>query len=411
MAKIHPFKAIRPTRDKVHLVATRPYYTYKKKVLHAKLEDNPFTFLHIINPEFGSLIRTEPNSVERFALVEESFNFFRENGVLIQEKVPSIYIYRQTTGNNDYIGIIAGASIEEYKNDSIKKHEATITSREKMFTDYLNVVGFNAEPVLLSYSGLKEIDDFIEQKSLERAEYEFSTTDLKKHELWVLSPEETTKIQQAFDALDAVYIADGHHRSASSVGLKKYRTENNLPQFPNEDFFLAFFINEQKVNILEFNRLAKTLNNHTEEEIVTALKPLFEVSSLPSAQKPSRAHEITMCIKGNWYLLKCKAEIIDENHPVKCLDAEILTQFVLDPILGICDLKTDDRIEFASGEYPLAKFEKKITQGDFKIGFVLYPLSIDEVKRVADNQMIMPPKSTWVEPKLRSGLTIYPINE
>ena len=185
MAKIHPFKAIRPTRDKVHLVATRPYYTYKKKVLHAKLQDNPFTFLHIINPEFGSLITTEPNSVERFALVEESYNFFRNNGVLIQEEVPSIYIYRQTAGDHEYIGIIAGASIEEYENDSIKKHEATITSREKMFTDYLNVVGFNAEPVLLSYSGQKEIDDFISQKSKERAEYEFSTTDLKKHELWV----------------------------------------------------------------------------------------------------------------------------------------------------------------------------------------------------------------------------------
>ena len=411
MAKIHPFKAIRPTRDKVHLVATRPYYTYKKKVLHAKLQDNPFTFLHIINPEFGSLITTEPNSVERFALVEESYNFFRNNGVLIQEEVPSIYIYRQTAGDHEYIGIIAGASIEEYENDSIKKHEATITSREKMFTDYLNVVGFNAEPVLLSYSGQKEIDDFISQKSKERAEYEFSTTDLKKHELWVLTPDETLKIQISCEKLNAIYIADGHHRSASSVGLKKYRTENNLPHFPNEDFFLAFFINEQKVNILEFNRLAKTLNNHSKEEIIALLTPLFDVSLITEAQKPSRPHEITMCIEGSWYKLSCKPEIIDENHPVKCLDAEILTQFVLDPILGICDLKTDDRIEFVSGEYPLNKFEKKITQGDFKIGFILYPLSIDEVKRVADNQLIMPPKSTWVEPKLRSGLTIYPINE
>ncbi len=411
MAKIHPFKAIRPTRDKVHLVATRPYYTYKKKVLHAKLQDNPFTFLHIINPEFGSLITTEPNSVERFALVEESYNFFRDKGVLIQEKHPSIYIYRQTAGVHEYIGIIAGASIAEYENDSIKKHEATITSREKMFTDYLNVVGFNAEPVLLSYAGQKNIDDFIEQKSKERAEYEFTTTDLKKHELWVLTPEETSTIQKAFEALPALYIADGHHRSASSAGLKKLRKENNSPSFPNEDFFLAFFVNEEKVNILEFNRLAKTLNNHSEKEIIKQLTSIFEVSALSEAKKPSRPHEMTMCIEGNWYLLNCKPEIIDENHPVKCLDAEILTQFVLDPILGICDLKTDDRIEFVSGEYPLIKFEKKITQGDFKIGFVLYPLSIEEVKRVADNQLIMPPKSTWVEPKLRSGLTIYPINE
>lgn len=411
MAKIHPFKAIRPTRDKVHLVATRPYYTYKKKVLNAKLQDNPYTFLHIINPEFGSSITTEPNSVERFALIEESFNFFKSQGVLIQEEQPSIYIYRQTAGQHEYIGIIAGASIEEYENDSIKKHEATITSREKMFTEYLNIVGFNAEPVLLSYSGQKEIDDFISKKSLERPEYEFSTTDLKKHELWVLNQEETAFVQKAFEALPAIYIADGHHRSASSVGLKKLRKNNNLPQFPNDEYFLAFFINEFRVNILEFNRLAKSLNGYTEVEIISLLNQNFTVHSIDKATKPSQPHEISMCIEGNWYLLNCKADTINEDHPVKCLDSDILTQFVLDPILGIKDLKTDDSIEFVSGDYPLNKFEKKITQGDFKIGFVLYPLSIDEVKRVADNQMIMPPKSTWVEPKLRSGLTIYPINE
>lgn len=411
MAKIHPFKAIRPTRDKVHLVATRPYYTYKKKVLNAKLQDNPYTFLHIINPEFGSSITTEPNSVERFALVEESFNFFKNQGVLIQEEQPSIYIYRQTAGDHEYIGIIAGASIEEYENDAIKKHEATITSREKMFTEYLNIVGFNAEPVLLSYSGQKEIDDFISKKSQGRPEYEFSTTDLKKHELWVLNQEETAFIQKAFESLPAIYIADGHHRSASSVGLKKQREDNNLPQFPNDEYFLAFFINESRVNILEFNRLAKSLNGYSEEEIISLLNQNFTIQSIDKASKPSHPHEISMCIEGNWYLLNCKAEIINEDHPVKCLDSDILTQFVLDPILGIKDLKTDNSIEFVSGDYPLNKFEKKITQGDFKIGFVLYPLSIDEVKRVADNQMIMPPKSTWVEPKLRSGLTIYPINE
>lgn len=411
MAKIHPFKAIRPTRDKVHLVATRPYYTYKKKVLHAKLQDNPFTFLHIINPEFGSSITTEPNSVERFALVEESFNFFKNQGVLIQEEQPSIYIYRQTAEDHEYIGIIAGASIEEYENDAIKKHEATITSREKMFTEYLNVVGFNAEPVLLSYSGEKEIDDFIAKKSTERPEYEFSTTDLKKHELWVLTPSETNFIQKAFEALPAIYIADGHHRSASSVGLKKLREENNLPQFPNDNYFLAFFINETRIHILEFNRLAKTLNGHSEKEIISLLERNFSIQSISRATKPSKPHEISMCIEGNWYLLKCNSEIIDDSHPVKCLDSDILTQFVLDPILGIKDLKTDGSIEFVSGDHSLNKFEKKITQGDFKIGFVLYPLSIDEVKRVADNRMIMPPKSTWVEPKLRSGLTIYPINE
>ena len=411
MAKIHPFKAIRPTRDKVHLVATRPYYTYKKKVLHAKLEDNPFTFLRIINPEFGSPIKTEPNSVERFSLVGESYQFFRENGTLMQDDEPHIYIYKQTIGGHEYVGIIAGASVQEYEDDNIKKHEATITSREKMFTDYLNIVGYNAEPVLLSYQGQDAIDDFIERKTKDRPEYEFTTTDLKKHELWVLTKEESTTIVSEFEQVSSIYIADGHHRSASSAGLKKYREEMKLPHFPNEDYFLAFLINETKVKILAFNRLAKSLNGHSKDEVVSQLENSFSIEKLNSAEKPKKTHEITMCIEGDWYKLTCKSHIVLEDHPVKSLDAEILTNYVLDPILGIKDLKSDSSIEFVSDDFPLNKFEKRITKGDFKIGFVLFPISIEQVKRVADNQLIMPPKSTWVEPKLRSGLTIYPINE
>ncbi len=411
MAKIHPFRAIRPTRDKVHLVATRPYYTYKKKVLLAKLEDNPFTFLRIINPEFGSTVKTEPNSVERFSLVGESYQFFQESGVLIQDEKPHIYIYRQSVGGHEFVGIIAGASIQEYEDDKIKKHEATITSREKMFTDYLSIVGFNAEPVLLSYEGQENIDRFIAQKCTERPEYEFTTTDLKTHELWVLSEMEGKQIIEALDRVESIYIADGHHRCASSAGLKRFRDEKKEPHFPNEDYFLAFFINEQKVKILAFNRLVKTLNGHTKSEVLELLNNSFSVQKLNTAEKPSAPHEISMCIEGDWYKLTCKSAIVDENHPIKSLDTEILTQFVLDPILGVKDLKSDDSIEFMNDDTSLTKFEKRITKGEFKIGFVLFPLSIDQVKKVADNQMIMPPKSTWVEPKLRSGLTIYPINE
>lgn len=411
MAKIHPFKAIRPTRDKVHLVATRPYYTYKKKVLYAKLEDNPFTFLRIINPEFGSPIKTEPNSVERFSLVGESYQFFQENGTLVQDDEPHVYIYRQTVGGHEFVGIIAGASVQEYEENKIKKHEATLTSREKMFTDYLNIVGFNAEPVLLSYSGQDAIDAMIAKKCNERAEYEFTTTDLKKHELWVLTAEESNNIIKAFEHVDSIYIADGHHRSASSAGLKRFREEQKQPHFPNEDYFLAFLMNESKVKILAFNRLAKTLNGHSKDEVISLLKNSFEIEKLDEAEKPKKSHEITMCIEGDWYKLTCKSAIIDENHPVKSLDAEILTQYVLSPILGITDLKSDDSIEFMSDDISIKKFEKRILKGEFKIGFVLFPLDIEQVKRVADNELIMPPKSTWVEPKLRSGLTIYPINE
>ncbi len=411
MTKIKAFKAIRPVRDKVHLVATRPYYSYKKNVLSAKLEDNPFTFLHIINPEFGSPIKTLPNTQERFNLVSESYKKFIAEGILITEKEETVYIYRQSNGHHQFTGVIAGASIQEYEEDLIKKHEATITSREGMFTNYLDVVGYNAEPVLLSYTQSEELEALINENIKKRPEYEFSTTDRIKHELWVLSESETKDIIASFEKIDACYIADGHHRSASSASLAKLRRDRGNSAIDNKDFFLAFFIDEKKMNILEFNRLVKNLNGLTKSDFLEKISVNFIVEKLSKAHKPVCEHQITVCIDGDWYLFICKPEIIHTEHPVKCLDPEILTQFILTPILGIQDLKTDENIEFISGAESITTFEDQILKGKFKIGFILFPVTMDQVKRVADNQMIMPPKSTWVEPKMRSGLTIYNINE
>jgi uncharacterized protein (DUF1015 family) len=411
MTKIAPFKALRPVRDKVHLVATRPYYSYKKNVLKAKLEDNPYTFLRIINPEFNSEKKTKPNSKERFELVKDKYKEFIDEGILIKDSQAHIYIYRQTKNGHEFTGIVAGASVEEYENDLIKKHEATLTSREAMFTNYLDIVGYNAEPVLLSYPHEQRIDELLIQCTSTRPEYEFTTTDRIKHEVWVLSEHDSLSIINAFEMLPATYIADGHHRSASSAGLKKHRQLKGTSQFPNEDFFLAFFIDETRLKILEFNRLVKTLNKLTGDEFLNRLGKSFKIEPLSKAEKPAHEHQMTMCLEGKWYQLDCNPEIIDESHPVRCLDAEILTQSVLSPILDINDLKTDENIEFISGAESISTFEEKITKGKFKVGFVLFPASIEQVKKVADNQMIMPPKSTWVEPKMRSGLTIYNINE
>lgn len=411
MSKIAPFKALRPVRDKVHLVATRPYYSYKKNVLKAKLEDNPYTFLRIINPEFGSTVKTKPNSKERFGLVSEKYDEFIQEGILIQDSEPHLYIYRQTKDGHEFTGIVAGASVEEYENDLIKKHEATLTSREAMFTNYLDIVGYNAEPVLLSYPHEETIDSLLNKYTKVRPEYEFTTTDRIKHELWILTPEETASMIIAFEKLPATYIADGHHRSASSAGLNRLRKENGTSKYPNEDYFLAFFIDENRLKILEFNRLVKTLNNLTEQEFINALEKSFEIREIEDSCKPTHEHQMIMCLDGKWYQLDCKKEIIDPTHPVKCLDAEILTSYVLKPILGIQDLKSDDNIEFISGAEPISSLEDKIRKGKARVGFILYPVSMGQVKKVADNHMIMPPKSTWVEPKLRSGLTIYNINE
>lgn len=411
MTKIKAFKAIRPVRDKVHLVATRPYYSYKKNVLSAKLEDNPFTFLHIINPEFGSAVKTLANTEERFNLVSESYKKFISEGILIKEKEETVYIYRQSNGQHQFTGVIAGASIQEYEDDLIKKHEATITSREGMFTNYLDVVGYNAEPVLLSYTHSDELDALLADYTKSRPEYEFSTTDRIKHELWVLSQNDSKNIISSFEKIDCCYIADGHHRSASSAALAKIRREKGNTTADNKDFFLAYFIDENRMKILEFNRLVKTLNGLTKSEFLDKISIHFLIEKLSKAQKPLKEHQITVCIEGDWYLLISKPEIIQSEHPVKCLDPEILTQFILSPILGIQDLKTDENIEFISGAESIEKFEDQILNDKFKIGFILFPVTIDQVKRVADNQMIMPPKSTWVEPKMRSGLTIYNINE
>lgn len=411
MAKITPFKAIRPVRDKVHLVATRPIYSYKKNVLDSKLEDNPFTFLHIINPEFGGERTTQPNTPERFELVKREYQSFLDEGILFQEESPLIYIYRQTKNGHAFTGVVAGASNKEYRQDKIKKHEATLTSREEMFIDYLDIVGFNAEPVLLSYPHNASLEKKIEEITSHRPEYEFTTTDRIKHELWVLSEEDTTTVQQLFESIEALYIADGHHRSASSVGLEDRRIRENRNRHANESSFLAYMIDERALQILEFNRVIHSLNGLAEQDFISAVSESFEVESCNNNQLPEKEHELTICIKGKWHKLTCKPHIVDEKHPVNSLDAEILTQYILRPILNIQDLKTDKNIEFIGGTTPVEKIAQWITEEKYELAVFLFPVTIEQVKKVADNQMIMPPKSTWVEPKLRSGMTIYAINE
>jgi uncharacterized protein (DUF1015 family) len=411
MAKISPFKAIRPVRDKVHLVATRPFYSYKKNVLKAKLEDNPFTFLRIINPEFNKEFKTKPNSDERFELVKNKYREFLDARILIQDDSPRLYIYRQTKNDHPFIGVIGGASIDEYQKDIIKKHEATLTSREAMFTRYLDIVGYNAEPVLLSYKGDDYIEDLLKQLTSVRPEYEFTTTDKITHELWVLSENDTLILKNAFEEIEATYIADGHHRSASSNRLFLERLNSGEPVNGNISSFLAFFVDEKRLKILEFNRLVKSLNGYSSDSFLIALSKLGKIVEISNALKPQKEHQIHFYLNKKWYSITLNSYLIDKNHPVKSLDSDLLTELILNPLLGIQDLKTSDQIEFIPGNESLSSIAEKIDSGKFEIGFVLYPASIEQVKRVADNEMNMPPKSTWVEPKLRSGLTIYNINE
>ncbi len=407
MAIIAKFKALRPVRDKVHLVATRPYYSYKKNVLKAKMETNPWTLLNIINPEFDQSKKTKTNSTERFELVKKGYNQFVEDGILIQDTEPKLYLYKQTTEKHSCIGIIAGASVEEYLAKKIKIHEATLTTREAVFEHYLDVVGYNAEPVLLSYSGNKNIQELIEDIALSRPEYEFTTTDKIKHELWILQNHDADKIQAYFEPIKEVYIADGHHRSASSAGL--YKSKGN--QYEYSKNFLAYFVDEQQLNISSFNRIIKSLNNINPKKFLEKISKLGSIERLDRGIPPALNHTLHFLINEAWYALTIDRDLIDENHPVKSLDSSLLTELILKPILGIENIKTSKEIDFLPGTLDADVFAQELKKKRYALGIMLFPISISQIKAVADAGLYMPPKSTWVEPKLRSGLTIYNLKE
>ncbi len=409
---IKPFRALRPVRDKVHLVATRPFYTYKKNVLKAKLQSNPYSFLHIINPDFEWLQENseEMDYTTKLELVHSQYEKFIEDGVLIRDEEPTMYVYRQSKNDWAYTGVIASTSVQNYNEGRIKKHEATLTQRQELFTKYLDIVGYNAEPVLLCHENISDLDLLLEEITSERPEYEFTTTDQIKHELWVMSVENGQKTSGLFKGVDACYIADGHHRSASSAALFDLRLNKNQ-SFPNDGYFLSFLIDESKLKVFEYNRMVRTTNEFDKKSFLEALLTDFNITRLERSRKPVKQHEFIMLVDSNWYSLVCKPQIIKEDHPVKSLDADILTHHVLTPLLGIHDLKTDENIGFISGTESTPELLRKMAKGGFSIAFLLFPVTMDQVKTVADNNMTMPPKSTWVEPKMRSGLTIYPINE
>lgn len=414
MAKLRPFRAVRPTRDKAHLVASRPIFTYKPSILKAKLQENPFTFIHIIHPEYfeDESNKTEPNTHERFNKVKNKYEEFVDNGIFIQDESPTFYVYRQTKNDHAFLGVIAGASVDEYQNNKIKKHEATITSREEMFTNYLDIVGLNAEPVLLSHKKSLEVDSILSNITSKRAEYDFSTTDGIRHELWLASENEVTQLQQAYDKIENIYIADGHHRSASSVRLAEQRKEQN-PNTTGKNYeaFLSFFIDEERLQILPFHRLCKSLNGLSKDQLLSKLEPRFDIVSIQKGTTPNNMHEFQMYIQNEWYKLTPKPEVVSNSDAVSSIDAEVLTREILSPILGIHDLKTDKNISFFSGETKIKKIEQLVNKDVYKVAFLLHPATMEQVKNVADENAVMPPKSTWVEPKLRSGLTIYKIDE
>ncbi|WP_420602030.1 DUF1015 domain-containing protein [Flagellimonas sp.] len=409
MAHIKPFKAIRPAPDKAAFVASRSYEEYSKDELKSVLKYNPFSFLHIINPGFK--FHKNVSGKERFKLVHNRYLEFLEEDIFKKDEQDSFYLYEISKGNLTTLGFFCACSVLDYQNDVIKKHEDTIRRREKLFADYLDTVGFNAEPALMTYSDNGGIEPILRQESAKRPDYDFTTPDKVNHKLWkVRDSKIIERLQRAFGKIDALYIADGHHRSASSNLLaEKKKSENTLHTGDEAyNFFMAYLIPESDIKIYEFNRMVKDLNGYSTEEFLIQLDTYFRIEKKEDGlYKPSKKHHFSMYLDGDFYSLYLRKKVYTFDDALSELDTQILYKTILEPILGISDLRNDKRIAYGYGKHNVIKMKDSVDKGEFAVGFSLVPININEIKAIADAGLVMPPKSTYIEPKLRSGLTIY----
>ena len=403
MSKIIPFKAIRPTADKVGLVSCRNYDDYSPAELASWLNFNPYSFLHVINPAF---VHSQKITIDkRFKGVALKYQDFKNEGIFISEENPVFFLYEIESKNQSFTGIVAGTSIDDYKNNTIKKHEDTLQYRVELFKDYLHQTQFNTEPVLMTYLDKTEINNWISDKKNTNPLYNFSTTNKEKHLLWKIDDAtEITWLQKQFAEIPELYIADGHHRSASAELL--YDEDKHLEN-ENLKYFMSFLIAESQVKIYEYNRIIRDLNGFSKEDFLEKLAENFIIKNKEQELwKPESKFEFGMYLDGEFYALFYKLEN-KKSTLLENLDAQILYDKVLLPLLGIEDLRNDERIEYISGKQSVSVIKDLIDEAEFEVGFMLFPTDISEIKSIADNNLIMPPKSTYIEPKFRSGLIVY----
>ncbi len=414
MARIEPFRAWRPRPELAERVASPPYDVIDTEEARTMAKDDPLSFLHVVKPEIDLPPGTDPYAPEVYAKGAENLRRLVDDGVLLREESPALYLYRQRMGGHVQTGVVAGASVDEYEAGLIKKHEHTRRAKEDDRTRHVEALGANTGPVFLTYRAKPEIDALVEELTAGEPEYDFTAPDGVQHTLWVVGdPADRDRLREAFAAVPVLYVADGHHRSAAAVRVRARRRAAN-PDHTGEEpynFFLSVIFPHDQMMIMDYNRVVRDLAGMDEAAFLDRVRERFEVEEAASP-KPEGPRRFGMYLGGGrWYRLHAKEGTFPADDPVRSLDVAILQENLLAPVLGIGDPRSDERIDFVGGIRGTAELERRVDSGGWAVAFAMYPTSIEQLFAVADAGQVMPPKSTWFEPKLRSGLIVRPLDD
>ena len=413
MVRIKPFKGIRPPRQHAAEVASRPYDVLDSA--EAQREATEKSLLHIIKPEIDFDPIADEHSEEVYRKAVDNFARWREKGWLVQDDTEKYYVYAQTMDGRTQYGLVAACHFDDYLKGRIKKHELTRPDKEEDRMIHVRNQNANIEPVFLSYPARAEMDAIVREIAQNNEpEYDFTAADGFGHRFWVIDDEETQRrITEIFETIPALYVADGHHRTAAAARVGQEKMNGNPSHTGDEEycFFLAVIFPDDQLKIIDYNRLVRDLNGLSPEELLEALDKDFVVEEKGSEPyRPAALHDFAMYLDGRWYGLTARPGTYDDNDPIGVLDVTILSNRVLDKLLGIADLRTDKRIDFVGGIRGLGELQRRVDSGEMKVAFALYPVSMKQLIDIADTGHIMPPKTTWFEPKLRSGLVIHSLD-
>ena len=406
---------MRPPKELVEKVESRPYDVLNSEEARAEAGDNAMSLYHIIKPEIDFEPGTSEYDPRVYSKATENFEAFQHNGWLVQDKDEHYYIYAQTMNGKTQYGLVVGAYVDDYLNGVIKKHELTRRDKEEDRMKHVRATNANMEPVFFAYPDNEVLDKLINRYAATEPEYDFiAPIDGFRHQFWVISdPADMQAITAEFVKMPSLYIADGHHRSAAAalVGAEKARQNPNHRGDEEYNYFMAVCFQASQLTILDYNRVVKDLNGLTADEFLKALSVDFVVEDKGTdAYRPSRLHEFSLYLDGHWFSLVAKPGTFDDADPIGVLDVDISSRLILDKILGIKDLRSDKRIDFVGGLRGLDELKRRVDSGEMRIALALYPVSMKQIMDIADSGKIMPPKATWFEPKLRSGLVVHKLS-